>query len=175
MVHRIGDRVPKAEEALFIAWNAEVAGSVTLAGVNFSQDSAVGGAGGAWVNPGAVGAGTVYGNPGAPTVPGVEVALPVIVVMVGLTVLFGVLIAATAYVTRRMRTSPVLVGSLRVAGAPGVVSIDINPLGAVHAVGEEWTARSVDGRPLPRGVRVEVVRQDGLTLYVSPVEPRPAT
>jgi carbonic anhydrase/acetyltransferase-like protein (isoleucine patch superfamily) len=31
MVHRIGDRVPKAEEALFIAWNAEVAGSVTLA------------------------------------------------------------------------------------------------------------------------------------------------
>ncbi len=123
----------------------------------------------------AVGAGTLYGNPGAPTVPGVEVAWPVIAVMVGLTVLFGVLIAATAYVTRRMRSSPVLVGSLRAAGAKGVVSIDINPLGAVHAVGEEWTARSVDGRPLPRGARVEVIRQDGLTLYVSPVEPRPAT
>jgi len=123
----------------------------------------------------AVGAGTLYGNPGAPAVPGVEVAVPVIAVMVGLTVLFGVLIAATAYATRRMRTSPVLVGSLRVAGAPGVVSTDINPLGAVHAAGEEWTARSVDGRPLPRGARVEVVRQDGLTLYVSPVEPRPAT
>ena len=40
----------------------------------------------------AIGAGTLYGNPGTPTVPGVEVALPVIVVMVGLTAAFGALI-----------------------------------------------------------------------------------
>jgi membrane-bound serine protease (ClpP class) len=123
----------------------------------------------------AVGAGTLYGNPGMPTVPGVEVALPVIVVMAGLTAAFGALITVTAYRTRRMRVSPVLVGSLRVAGEAGIVSTDINPLGTVHAVGEEWTARSQDGRPLPRGARVEVVRQDGLTLYVSPVEPASAT
>jgi carbonic anhydrase/acetyltransferase-like protein (isoleucine patch superfamily) len=31
MVHRIGDRVPNVDQALFIAWNAEVAGEVTLA------------------------------------------------------------------------------------------------------------------------------------------------
>jgi len=31
MVHRIGDREPKVSRALFIAWNAEVAGEVTLA------------------------------------------------------------------------------------------------------------------------------------------------
>ena len=31
MVHRIGDKVPSVDRALFIAWNAEVAGSVTLA------------------------------------------------------------------------------------------------------------------------------------------------
>jgi carbonic anhydrase/acetyltransferase-like protein (isoleucine patch superfamily) len=31
MVHRIGDRVPRVGKALFVAWNAEVAGSVTLA------------------------------------------------------------------------------------------------------------------------------------------------
>jgi len=123
----------------------------------------------------AIGAGTLYGNPGMPTVPGVEVALPVIVVMAGLTASFGALIAFTAYRTRRMRSSPVLVGSLRVAGEGGVVSTDINPLGTVRAVGEEWTARSEDGRPLPRGARVEIVRQDGLTLYVSLVEPGPAT
>ena len=98
-----------------------------------------------------------------------------IVVAVGLTVLFGVLIAVTAFLVRRMRSSPVLVGSLRVAGEAAVVSTDINPLGTVHAVGEEWTARSLDGRPLARGARVRVVRQDGLVLYVSPVEPRPAT
>jgi carbonic anhydrase/acetyltransferase-like protein (isoleucine patch superfamily) len=31
MVHRIGDKVPKVEKGLFVAWNAEVAGDVTLA------------------------------------------------------------------------------------------------------------------------------------------------
>ena len=31
MVHRIGDKEPKISRALFIAWNAEVAGDVTLA------------------------------------------------------------------------------------------------------------------------------------------------
>ncbi len=30
MVHRIGDKVPSVGEALFIAWNAEVAGAVSL-------------------------------------------------------------------------------------------------------------------------------------------------
>jgi membrane-bound serine protease (ClpP class) len=123
----------------------------------------------------AIGAATFYGNPGAPSVPGVEVALPVIVVMVGMTAAFGALITLTAYRTRRMRSSTVLVGNLRVAGEAAVVSTEINPLGTVHAVGEEWTARSEDGRPLARGARVEVVRQDGLTLYVSPVEPGSAT
>ena len=30
MVHGIGDKVPRVDQALFIAWNAEVAGDVTL-------------------------------------------------------------------------------------------------------------------------------------------------
>ncbi len=30
MVHRIGDKVPSVKDALFIAWNAEVSGAVTL-------------------------------------------------------------------------------------------------------------------------------------------------
>ncbi|MGA2377695.1 MAG: gamma carbonic anhydrase family protein [Spirochaetia bacterium] len=31
MVHKIGGKVPEVDKALFVAWNAEVAGSVTLA------------------------------------------------------------------------------------------------------------------------------------------------
>jgi carbonic anhydrase/acetyltransferase-like protein (isoleucine patch superfamily) len=31
MVHRIQNRIPKVDDALFVAWNAEVAGDVTLA------------------------------------------------------------------------------------------------------------------------------------------------
>jgi carbonic anhydrase/acetyltransferase-like protein (isoleucine patch superfamily) len=30
MVHRIGDKVPQVKDALFVAWNAEIAGDVTL-------------------------------------------------------------------------------------------------------------------------------------------------
>jgi len=30
MVHRIGDKVPDVKESLYVAWNAEVAGAVTL-------------------------------------------------------------------------------------------------------------------------------------------------
>jgi carbonic anhydrase/acetyltransferase-like protein (isoleucine patch superfamily) len=32
MVHRIGDKVPRVNDALFVAWNAEIAGDVTLSG-----------------------------------------------------------------------------------------------------------------------------------------------
>jgi membrane-bound ClpP family serine protease len=42
------------------------------------------------------------------------------------------------------------------------------PLGSVAAGGEEWTARSADGRPLGRGTPVRVVAVDGLTLTVEP-------
>ena len=64
--------------------------------------------------------------------------------------------------------SPILVGSLRVVGEVGKVARPIDPVGSVLAIGEEWTARSVDGRAIPRGVPVRVVRQDGLTVYVEP-------
>jgi carbonic anhydrase/acetyltransferase-like protein (isoleucine patch superfamily) len=30
MIHRIGDKIPRVENALFIAWNAEVAGNVSI-------------------------------------------------------------------------------------------------------------------------------------------------
>jgi carbonic anhydrase/acetyltransferase-like protein (isoleucine patch superfamily) len=30
MVHRIGDKVPRVKDAIFLAWNAEIAGAVTL-------------------------------------------------------------------------------------------------------------------------------------------------
>ena len=96
----------------------------------------------------AIGAGTLYGNPGAPTIPGVEVAWPVIVVAVGLTVLFGVLIAVTAFLVRRMRSSPVLVGSLRVAGE-----------GLLHG-----GSKHRDGQSDRLGVRIAWVDLDGKRL-----------
>jgi membrane-bound ClpP family serine protease len=42
------------------------------------------------------------------------------------------------------------------------------PQGVVYAAGEEWSARSLDGRPIERGTSVRVVGHDGLTLLVEP-------
>ncbi|MCU0483798.1 MAG: ATP-dependent Clp protease proteolytic subunit [Chloroflexi bacterium] len=102
----------------------------------------------------ALGASALYTAPGTPTAPTVEVAFPVLATAVVGMGAIAVLIAVVAYRTRRMKPSPVLVGSLR--------------------AGEEWTARTVDRRALPRGTKVRVVAQDGLTLVVEPAEGSPA-
>jgi membrane-bound ClpP family serine protease len=47
---------------------------------------------------------------------------------------------------------------------------DLHPLGVVYAAGEEWTARTRDGRLVPRGSDVRVLAQEGLTLIVEPLE-----
>ncbi len=117
-----------------------------------------------------LGAAALYTEPGSPTAPSVDVALPVILVMTSMLAGFAVLITVTAWRTRRMVASPVLVGSLRVVGEPGMVGRPLEPIGSVLAAGEEWSARSADGRPLARGTRIRVVRQDGLTLIVEPAE-----
>jgi membrane-bound serine protease (ClpP class) len=123
----------------------------------------------------ALGAAALYTEPGSPTAPAVAVALPVIFVVVAMTASFAALITVAAYRTRHMPQSPILVGSLHVVGEGGKVARPIDPVGSVLAVGEEWTARSVDGHSIARGARIRVVRQDGLTLYVEPADAAPAT
>jgi membrane-bound serine protease (ClpP class) len=122
----------------------------------------------------ALGAAALYTEPGTPTGPVVAVALPVIMVVVGMTAAFAALITFVAIRTRHALPSPILVGSLRVIGEAGKVARPIDPIGSVLAAGEEWTARSVDGRVIARGVPVSVVRQDGLTLYVEATDAPPA-
>jgi membrane-bound serine protease (ClpP class) len=55
----------------------------------------------------------------------------------------------------------------------GIVRSPLEPLGSIHIAGEEWTARSVDDRPIPRGTQVKVVGVDGLTVLVEP-DPLPS-
>ena len=54
------------------------------------------------------------------------------------------------------------------SGRPGEVRAPLSPLGSVIAAGEEWSARTADGRPLERGTPVRVIKVDGLTLTVEP-------
>jgi membrane-bound serine protease (ClpP class) len=118
----------------------------------------------------ALGASALYTTPGDPTAPNVAVALPLVVGMTIVTALVMALIAVTAVRSRRLATSPALVGAdAPQPGTPGEVRRPLAPLGSVYAAGEEWTATSADGRPLERGTKVRIVARDGLVVIVEPV------
>lgn len=100
--------------------------------------------------------------------PAVRVATPLLVVAVVSAAAFGLLITATAIRTRRMAAPGDAQPASLVAGTIGEVRRPLEPLGSIYASGEEWSARTADDRPLPRGTPVHVVRTDGLTVVVEP-------
>jgi membrane-bound serine protease (ClpP class) len=54
------------------------------------------------------------------------------------------------------------------AGAIGEVRSPLSPIGSVIAAGEEWSAKTADGRSLDRGTPIRVIKVEGLTLTVEP-------
>lgn len=118
----------------------------------------------------ALGASALYTEPGTPTGPAVEVALPLLVVMVGTTAVLMGLVTVAAARTREMRGSAGTVGVPVAAGAEGTVRAPLGPVGTAFVAGEEWTARTVDERPLARGTPVRLVGFDGLVALVEPLE-----
>ncbi len=118
-----------------------------------------------------LGASALFTAPGDPTEPFVEVAGPLIAVMTATTGIFMFLIAWAAMRSRTLPSSGGLVGSAAgglAIGLSGVVRSPLAPEGSIYAGGEEWSARSADDRPLPRGEPVRIVRIDGLTAVVEP-------
>ena len=122
----------------------------------------------------ALGASALFTEPVDPFEPLARVATPVIATV---TVTAGVFIALVVYAAIRSRgmASPLgTVGSFLLSpGSHGVVRQPLEPIGSIHAAGEEWTARSADDRPIERGTPVKVIAVDGLTVLVEP-EPIPS-
>ena len=123
-----------------------------------------------------LGASALYTEPGTPTAPDVSVLPQLVAVMAIMTALFMALSVAT--VVRSRRAALAYAGAYGAGGrttlAPGVVGevrAALAPVGVVYAAGEEWSARSEAGEPIEPGRKVRVVRQEGLTLVVEPVEP----
>jgi membrane-bound serine protease (ClpP class) len=117
----------------------------------------------------ALGAAALYTEPGTPTGPDVQVAVPIIVAMTALTAAFMTVVLYFAVRTHKL--APVAIGGMSQGpiipvGTPAAVRRPLAPDGSVYAVGEEWTARTMDGTPIARGTPVRVVGQDGLTLLV---------
>ena len=60
-----------------------------------------------------------------------------------------------------------------VIGAQGYVTADIDNMAATGTVklgSMEWTARSADGAPIPKGTLVKVEKIEGVKAFVIPVE-----
>ena len=118
----------------------------------------------------ALGASALFSEPGDPFEPVARVAPAVIVTTTTTAAIFLALIVWAALRSRGMASPAGIVGSSPSLppGSVGVVRRPLEPIGSIHAAGEEWSARSANGEPLERGARVRVVSTVGLTLLVEP-------
>lgn len=118
-----------------------------------------------------VGSVAFYGSPG-PYEPAVAVAWPIIAMMAMVAAAYGLLLITLLL---RMRRQPVpygagLVGIDSVVGTVGEVQADLAPTGTVYVGREAWSARTRNGSEVPRGTKVRVLGQDGLTLIVEKLD-----
>jgi membrane-bound serine protease (ClpP class) len=121
-----------------------------------------------------LGASALYTEPGNPLAPAVSVAIPLLVVSTITTAGFMALFVVAAIRSRRLVIAPGLVGERLEVGGHTSVRRPLAPLGSIFVAGEEWSARTVDGRHLDRGTPVRVVGADGLVVLVEPDPLTPA-
>ena len=83
-------------------------------------------------------------------------------------------LAATRPLVRRYAEGKAVPTNLdRVLGDSGEVTETIdneNSTGAVYVDGKTWTARSADGSVIPEGSVVEILRMEGVKLFVKKLE-----
>jgi membrane-bound serine protease (ClpP class) len=105
--------------------------------------------------------------PSVPSVPRVAIDPAIIILMTVLVSSFFIFVVSKGLLAQRRKPS---FGTESLPGARGVAMTEIAPEGQVHSMGEEWSARSVEG-PIHAGENVEVVGREGLCLLVRRVPP----
>ena len=115
----------------------------------------------------ALGLSALFTGPADPFEPLVRVATPVIVTISATAAALVALVVYGAIRSRRVGLA-VHIGAHVAAGAIGEVRSPLSPIGSVIAAGEEWSAKTADGRSLDRGTPIRVIKVEGLTLTVEP-------
>jgi len=115
----------------------------------------------------ALGLSALFTGPADPFEPLIRVAPSVIAVISATAAALVALIVFGAIRSRRIGLG-VGSGVHVFAGAFGEVRAPLSPIGSVIAAGEEWSAKTADGRSLDRGTPVRVIKVEGLTLTVEP-------
>jgi membrane-bound serine protease (ClpP class) len=119
-----------------------------------------------------LGAAALFGTPNTPFAPAVSIDPLVIGVIAAATGLYMVFIVFFVLRSRRLGEAIRAGDASRVVpvGTVGETRGDLAPTGVVFAAGEEWSARTADRRPVSRGTPVRVLRKEGLTLIVEPLD-----
>ncbi|MFN2177121.1 MAG: NfeD family protein [Anaerolineales bacterium] len=113
-----------------------------------------------------VGSLVLFNSPSVPSFQRVSVPL-----IVGVSVATGALFFAVLIFALRAQAMPVWMGQESMVGRVGLVRESLSPAGQIQLGGEQWTAELVDGGGTAgRGSKVEVVRVEGLKLFVRVVE-----
>ena len=101
----------------------------------------------------------------APSVPDfLHVPVPLIV---GASLATGAIFFMIMLFAIRAQVTPIRMGVESMAGRLGIARGGLSPTGRVQLGGELWTAELIEGEEaLPDGARVEVVRVEGLRLFV---------
>src|SRR5437773_1472655 len=115
----------------------------------------------------ALGLFALFTGPADPFEPLVRVATPAIIVISATAAVLVAIIVFGAVRSRRIGLGAPQ--NVHVAtGATGEVRAPLSPIGSVIAAGEEWSAKTADGRSLDRGTPIRVIKVEGLTLTVEP-------
>ncbi|MCK5429505.1 MAG: hypothetical protein KAI94_08545, partial [Anaerolineales bacterium] len=97
-----------------------------------------------------------------------RVSVPLVV---GTSIATGALFFGILLFAIRAQKTPIRTGQESLIGRVGAVRFDLNPAGSVKLGGELWTAELTDQEDTaPQGTRVEVVRVEGLKLFVRKVD-----
>jgi len=103
--------------------------------------------------------------PGTPQFQRVSVPLVIGVSAFTAAIFFGIVTFAI-----RAQKVPIRTGQESLIGRTGVARSELNPGGTVQAGGELWTAQAETGEaPIPAGSRVEIVRVEGVHVFVRKV------
>jgi membrane-bound serine protease (ClpP class) len=108
----------------------------------------------------------LFNSPGTPEFQRVSVPL-----VVGVSAATGFVFFAVMTFALRAQRAPVRMGQESLVGRIGVVRTALKPTGQIQLGGELWTAELIE-RKLSAlvGEKVEVIKVDGLRLYVKPFE-----
>jgi membrane-bound serine protease (ClpP class) len=97
--------------------------------------------------------------------PGYQISLPLIGAFATSSAALFIFVVGAAL---RARQSVVVSGMEAILGAPAEALEDFDGEGRVHALGENWHARS--DQPIKRGQALQITAIDGLTVHVEPTD-----